>query len=119
MAARFDQGALVNPALGHGLFTYAIVEGLIGKGDLGAKRRISTRDLTGYVVRGVGESGEGAQGRAEAAGTSRAAMRTTTCWRSGRTDRNSLLREGWKSIPGIAEIFLASGGPTMEPGTSS
>jgi uncharacterized caspase-like protein len=52
-AARFDQEALEDPALGHGLFTYAIVEGLDGKGGLGARRRISTRELAGYVVRRV------------------------------------------------------------------
>lgn len=28
--------------------TYAVVEGLNGKGDLGAKQRISTKDLAGY-----------------------------------------------------------------------
>jgi caspase domain-containing protein/WD40 domain-containing protein len=54
-AARFDQEAMEDPGLGHGLFTYAVVEGLDGKGDMGVNRRISTRDLAGYVVRRVGE----------------------------------------------------------------
>jgi len=49
-AARFDQEALEDPGLGHGLFTYAVVEGLDGKADLGAKRQISTKDLASYVV---------------------------------------------------------------------
>jgi uncharacterized caspase-like protein len=49
-AARFDQLALEDDKLGHGLFTYAVVEALDGAGELGAKRQISTKDLADYVV---------------------------------------------------------------------
>ena len=41
------------PKLGHGLFTYAMVEGLDGKGELAAKRQISTKELADYVVKRV------------------------------------------------------------------
>jgi uncharacterized caspase-like protein len=39
--------------LGHGLFTYAVVEGLEGKGGLAARKQISTRDLAAYVIKRV------------------------------------------------------------------
>jgi WD40 repeat protein len=64
-AARFDQEALEDARLGHGLFTYALVEGLDGAGGLGAKRRISTRELAGYVVRRVGELAKALDGEQE------------------------------------------------------
>jgi uncharacterized caspase-like protein len=48
-AARFDQLANESAKLGHGLFTYAVVEGL------GAKRQVSTKDLAEYIVKRVGE----------------------------------------------------------------
>jgi WD40 repeat protein len=64
-AARFDQEALEDAKLGHGLFTYAVVEGLQGGGDLGAKRRVSTRELAGYVVRRVGELAKALKGEQE------------------------------------------------------
>jgi uncharacterized caspase-like protein len=51
-AARFDQLALEDPGLGHGLFTYAVVEGLRGKGNQGS-RQISTKELADYVIRRV------------------------------------------------------------------
>jgi hypothetical protein len=54
-AARFDQEALEDASLGHGIFTHAVIEGLDGKGELAGKRRISTRGLAGYVVRRVGD----------------------------------------------------------------
>jgi WD40 repeat protein len=54
-ATRFDQEALEDERLGHGIFTYAVVEGLEGKGALGARRQISTRELASYVVERVGE----------------------------------------------------------------
>jgi WD40 repeat protein len=54
-AARFDQEALEDPKLGHGLFTYAVVEGLQGKGGLGARKQISTKDLAAYVIKRVEE----------------------------------------------------------------
>jgi WD40 repeat protein len=53
-ASRFDQEALEDQTLGHGLFTYAVVEGLEGKGGIGAKRQVSTKDLADYVVERVG-----------------------------------------------------------------
>jgi WD40 repeat protein len=53
-ASRFDQEALEDHTLGHGLFTYAVVEGLEGKGGIGAKRQVSTKDLADYVVERVG-----------------------------------------------------------------
>jgi hypothetical protein len=45
-ATRFDLEALEDPGLGHGLFSYAVVEGLEGKGWLAGKRQISTEDAT-------------------------------------------------------------------------
>jgi uncharacterized caspase-like protein len=53
--ARFDQEALEDTKLGRGLFTYAVVEGLQGKGELAAKKQISTKDLASYVVQRVEE----------------------------------------------------------------
>ena len=52
-AARFDQLALEDENLGHGLFTYAVVEGLDGKGTFELKRRMSTRELGEYVIERV------------------------------------------------------------------
>ena len=49
-AARFDQEALEDRKLGHGLFTYAVVEGLDGKGGLAAKRQNTTKELADYVI---------------------------------------------------------------------
>jgi WD40 repeat protein len=54
-AARFDQEAIEDAKLGHGLFTYAVVEGLEGKGGLAARRQISTKDLADYVIKRVEE----------------------------------------------------------------
>jgi hypothetical protein len=48
-AARFDQEATEDGKLGHGLFTYAVVEGLA------VRQRISTKDLADYVIKRVGE----------------------------------------------------------------
>jgi WD40 repeat protein len=53
LAARFDQLSLEDPKLGHGLFTYAVVEGLEGKGGIAAKRQISTKELADYVIKRV------------------------------------------------------------------
>ena len=50
-AARFDQEALEAQQLGHGLFTYAVIEGLEGRGSL--NRQVSTKDLAEYVTRRV------------------------------------------------------------------
>jgi WD40 repeat protein len=53
-AARFDQEALEDPALGHGLFTYAVVEGLEGKAVVTSRGEISTKSLADYIVDRVG-----------------------------------------------------------------
>ena len=47
--------ALEDPALGHGLFTYAVVEGLEGKAALRSKGQITSRDLADYVSKRVDE----------------------------------------------------------------
>jgi WD40 repeat protein len=64
-ASRFDQEAIEDPRLGHGLFTYAMVEGLEGKSDLGVRRQISTRDLATYVTRRVEELAKALKGEQE------------------------------------------------------
>jgi WD40 repeat protein len=64
-AARFDQEALEDTKLGHGLFTYALIEGLGGKGGLEAKRQISTRLLAEYVTRRVEELAKALKGEQE------------------------------------------------------
>jgi uncharacterized caspase-like protein len=64
-AARFDQQAIEDPKLGHGLFTYAVVEGLDGSGAIGAKRQVSTRELADYVVRRVDELAKSLNGDQE------------------------------------------------------
>src|SRR5262249_26080117 len=52
-AARFDQSALEDENLGHGLFTYAVVEGLDAKGTFELKRQMSTKELGDYVIERV------------------------------------------------------------------
>jgi uncharacterized caspase-like protein len=64
-AARFDQEALEDKRLGHGLFTYAVVEGLGGKGRFEAKRRVSTKELAEYVARRVDELAKSLKGAQE------------------------------------------------------
>jgi uncharacterized caspase-like protein len=64
-AARFDQEAIEDPKLGHGLFTYAVVEGLRGSGDLAAKRQLSTKELGEYVIRRVEQLAKALQGDQE------------------------------------------------------
>jgi uncharacterized caspase-like protein len=49
-AARFDQLALEDSTLGHGIFTYAVVEGLQGTGAVTPTGEISTKSLAEYVV---------------------------------------------------------------------
>jgi uncharacterized caspase-like protein len=58
MATRFDQTAREDDALGHSLFTFAVVEGLEGKGAIAAHRQISTKELADYVIKRVEELGE-------------------------------------------------------------
>jgi hypothetical protein len=62
-AARFDQEAIEDPKLGHGLFTYAVVEALTGAG--AAKRQISTRELAQYVVKRVDQLARALNGEQE------------------------------------------------------
>jgi WD40 repeat protein len=62
-AARFDQEAMEDSNLGHGLFTYAVVEGLEGKGT--AKRELSTKELAEYVVKRVEELAKTLRGEQE------------------------------------------------------
>ena len=64
-AARFDQEALEDASLGHGLFTYAIVEGLGGAGGLTTKREISTKELADYALKRVGELAKALNGEQE------------------------------------------------------
>lgn len=64
-AARYDQEAIEDARLGHGLFTYAVVEGLNGKGGLDAKRQISTKELADYVVTRVSSLAKEAKGEQE------------------------------------------------------
>jgi WD40 repeat protein len=55
-AARFDQEALEDAGLGHGLFTFAMVEALEGQAvEFKPNAKISTRELATYVVRRVDE----------------------------------------------------------------
>jgi hypothetical protein len=54
-ASRFDQTAKENDNLGHGLFTYAVVEGLEGKSGIAERREITTQSLADYVIKRVKE----------------------------------------------------------------
>jgi WD40 repeat protein len=54
-AARFDQTSREDDKVGHGLFTYAVVEGLEGKGGIAARHQISTKELADYVIKRVEE----------------------------------------------------------------
>ena len=54
-AARWDQLALENDSLRHGLFTYAVVEGFEGAADVARKREVRTRQLYDYIARRVDE----------------------------------------------------------------
>jgi WD40 repeat protein len=64
-AARFDQYALEDARLGHGLFTYALVEGLEGGGSAAAGRQLTTADLAEYVAKRVDELAKGLNGEQE------------------------------------------------------
>jgi WD40 repeat protein len=61
-AARFDQEAMEDPSLGHGLFTYAVVEGLEGKAVVPSRGEISTQSLAGYIVDRVGAMAKALKG---------------------------------------------------------
>jgi uncharacterized caspase-like protein len=64
-SARFDQEALEDPRLGHGLFTYAVVEGLEGKAGVPSKGQLTTKDLAEYVVGRVGALARGMRAEQE------------------------------------------------------
>jgi WD40 repeat protein len=64
-ATRFDQLSLEDARLGHGLFTYAVIEALDGKGGLGAKREISTKELADYVIKRVDQLAKTLNGEQE------------------------------------------------------
>ena len=64
-SARFDQEALEDRTLGHGIFTYAVVEGLDGKAAVAAKPEVSTKDLAQYVVKRVAELAKAMRGEQE------------------------------------------------------
>ena len=82
-SARFDQEAMEDATLGHGLFTYAVVEGLDGKGAMAAKREMSTKELADYVIKRVDELAKSHATASRSRNTSRAATPRTTCWRGG------------------------------------
>jgi hypothetical protein len=46
---------LEDPGRGRGLFSYAVVEGIEGKGGIVARRQISTKELADYVIKRVEE----------------------------------------------------------------
>ena len=64
-SARFDQEAMEDRVLGHGIFTYAVVEGLDGKGATAPQREMSTKDLARYVIKRVAELAKALQGEQE------------------------------------------------------
>jgi WD40 repeat protein len=52
-SARWDQQALERADLGHGLFTYAVVEGIDGAADIAHEHVIRTKELYEFVVKRV------------------------------------------------------------------
>ena len=54
-SARWDQEALESSALGHGLFTHALVEGLGGAADAAKSGRVDTVQLSDYLQKRVPE----------------------------------------------------------------
>jgi hypothetical protein len=64
-SARFDQEALEDAKLDHGLFTYAVAEGLNGKGTLADKQEITTRGLADFVIKRVDQLAKDMQGSQE------------------------------------------------------
>lgn len=52
-SARWDQQALERADLGHGLFTYAVVEGIDGAADVAHEHVIRTKELYEFVVKRV------------------------------------------------------------------
>src|SRR5262249_34080213 len=64
-ATRFDQTSKEDDSLGHGLFTYAVVEGLDGKAMTHDRHEITTKSLADYVIKRVGELAEKRRGSQE------------------------------------------------------
>jgi WD40 repeat protein len=64
-SARFDQEALEDAKLGHGLFTYAVAEGLGAMGALSARREITTKGLADFVIKRVDELAKDMNGSQE------------------------------------------------------
>jgi WD40 repeat protein len=64
-AARFDQYALEDASLGHGLFTYALVEAVEGKGSAAAGRQLTTANLAQHLAKRVGELAKRLNGQQE------------------------------------------------------
>jgi WD40 repeat protein len=64
-ATRFDQLSLEDASLGHGLFTYAVMEALEGKGEFAAKRQLSTRELADYTIKRVEQLAKALKGQQE------------------------------------------------------
>jgi uncharacterized caspase-like protein len=51
--------------LGHGLFTYAVAEGLVGKREVANRREVTTKGLAEYVVKRVDELAKGMKAEQE------------------------------------------------------
>jgi WD40 repeat protein len=64
-ASRFDQEALEDPKLGHGLFTYAVTEGLDGRAAMKSKNQVSAKDLADYVLKRVDQLARAMKARQE------------------------------------------------------
>ena len=79
-AARFDQTAKEDDNLGHGLFTYAVFEGLEGKGGIAARRQVATKEFADYMKERVG-SWRTPGTRRRSRSSSRGATQRPTFWR--------------------------------------
>jgi uncharacterized caspase-like protein len=79
---RFDQTAKEDDNLGHGLFTYALVEGLDGKATTKDQREITRKSLADHVIERVGELAE-KQTSPRNRSISRGAMPRITSWQAG------------------------------------
>jgi hypothetical protein len=64
-SVRFDQGGAGGCAARPRLFTYAVVEGLEGKGAMAAKREITTKGLADFVVKRVDQLAKDRRGEQE------------------------------------------------------
>jgi uncharacterized caspase-like protein len=64
-SARSDQEALEDAQLGHGIFTYAVVEGLEGKGAMTVAGELTTKGLAEYVIKRVDKLAKDMRGKQE------------------------------------------------------